>query len=85
MHDHTPEPPFPDTCHTSRMFITPCCAASVQEFLANGSLHLDSHVAGHGWSAAWRGRIEGINDDGTIVEADGSEHRIHWRADWEGR
>jgi len=67
------------------MFISPCCTASVQEFLADGTLRLASHVAGHGWSAAWPGRIEGINDDGTIVEADGSERRIRWRADWEGR
>ncbi len=30
-------------------------------------------------------RIEDINHDGTVVEADGTERRIRWRADREGR
>jgi len=90
MHDHTPAPPFLDTCRTSRtgrMSSALYCTASVLEFFGGGTLtvHLASHVAGHGWSAAWPGRIEGINDDGQIVEADGSERRIRWRADWESR
>jgi len=55
------------------------------EFLAGCTLHLASRVAGHGWPAAWPGRIEGINDDGTIVEADGTGRRIRWRAEREGR
>jgi len=85
MHDRTPEPPFPDPRRTGRKFISPCCTASVCEFLAHGTLHLVSSVAGHGWSAAWSGCIEDINDDGTIVEADGTERRIRWRAEREGR
>jgi len=85
MHDRTPEPPFPDACRTGRKFISPCCTASLHEFLADGTLHLASSVAGHGWSAAWPGCIEDINDDGTIIGADGSERRIRWRAEREGR
>ncbi len=85
MHDRTPEPPFPDACRTGRKFISPCCTASVCEFLADGTLHLASSVAGHGWSAAWSGCVEDINDDGTIVGADGTERRIRWRAEREGR
>ncbi len=85
MHDRTPEPPFPDPCRTGHMFITPCCTGSVHEFYVGATLHLVSHVAGHGWSATWPGRIEGINDDGTIVGADGTERRIRWRAEREGR
>lgn len=52
MHDRTPEPPFPDACRTGRKFITPCCTSSLHEFVADGTLHLASRVAGHGWSAA---------------------------------
>ncbi len=83
MDDRTRDPPFPDTCRTGRMYITPCCTASNHEFLVNGTLYLASSVAGHGWSPAWPGRIEDINDDGTMVGADGSERRIRWRADRE--
>ena len=84
MYDRTPEPPFPDACRTGRKFISPCCTAGVLEFRADNVLHLASHVAGHGWSAAWPGRIEDINDDGVIVEADGAERRIRWQGDREG-
>jgi hypothetical protein len=50
----------------------------------HGVLYLASRVAGHGWSAAWPGRIEDINDDGWVVDADGRERRIRWRPDREG-
>jgi len=85
MHDRTPEPPFPDACRTGRKFISLCCTASVSEFLADGTLHLASSVTGHGWSAAWPGRIEDIDDDGKIVGADETERRIRWRAEPENR
>ena len=52
---------------------------------ADGMLHRVSRVAGHGWSAAWPGRIEDINDDGSIAEADGTERPIHWQGEREGR
>lgn len=90
MHARTPEPPFPDACRTGRQFISPCCTASVSEFCVDSTLHLASHVTGRGWSAAWPGQIEDINDDGTIigadiVEADGTERRIRWQSEREGR
>ena len=101
MHDRTPDAPFPDACRKrvalrlegrnaagrfeGRKFIAPCCTASLHEFLADGILHLASSVAGHRWSAAWPSRIEDVNDDGWIIEADGSERRIRWQGDREGR
>ena len=85
MSERTSEPPFPDACLTGRKFISPCCTASTCEFKAHGVLYLASRVAGHGWSAPWRGSIEDINDDGTTVEADGTERRIRWQADREDR
>lgn len=85
MDQRSSNPPFPDTCRTGRAFITPCCTASTREFLVDGVLYLASRVAGHGWSPAWRGRIEDVNDTGTLVEADGTERRVYWRADREGR
>ena len=85
MDQRSPNPPFPDACRTGRAFITPCCTASTREFLVDGVLYLASRVAGHDWSPAWRGRIEDINHTGTLVEADGTERQVHWRADWEGR
>ena len=85
MDPRTAEPPFPDACRTGRMSISPCCTDSLCEFVADGTLYLASHVAGHGWSAPWQGRIEDINDDGVIVEADGAERRIRWQGDREGR
>jgi len=84
MENRTPEPPLPDACRTGHMFISPCCTARVREFLAGSTLSLASHVTEHGWSPAWPGRIEDTNNDGTIVEADGSERRICWHADREG-
>lgn len=83
MSERTTEAPFPDACLTGRAFITPCCTSSTREFYVDGVLHLASRVAGHGWSAPWPGRIEDINDTGTIVEND-SERPIRWRADREG-
>ena len=85
MDPRTAEPPFPDACRTSRVFLTPCCTASTREFIVDGVLYLASSVVGHGWSAPWQGRIEDINDDGCVVEADGRERRICWRPDREGR
>jgi hypothetical protein len=84
MDNPTREPPFPDACRTGRMFITPCCTASTHEFSVGNVLHLASRVAGHGWSLAWPGRIEDINDDGTLVETDGTERPVRWRADRDG-
>lgn len=84
MDPRTAEPPFPDACRTGRVFLTPCCTASTREFIVDGVLYLASSVVGHGWSVPWRGRIEDINDDGCVVEADGSERRIRWRAGQEG-
>lgn len=78
MDDRTKEPPFSDACRTGRAFISPCCTASVREFLVEGVLYLASSVAGHGWSAPWPGSIDAINDTGTIVAADGTERRIRW-------
>ena len=85
MDQPSPNPPFPDACRTGRAFITPCCTASTREFLVDGVLYLASRVAGHGWWPARRGRIEDINDTGTLVEADGTERRVYWRADREDR
>jgi len=84
MDEPTRDPPFPDACRTGRGFITPCCTGKQTEFLVNGVLYLSFHIAGHGWFPARPGRIEDINDDGTIVEKDGSERRIRWRAGPEG-
>ena len=83
MSERTPEAPFPAACRTGRAFISPCCTASVREFRRDGVLYLASSVAGHGWSTPWRGRIEDINDTGTIVGEDGSERRVCWRGDRE--
>ena len=77
--DRTQRPPFPDTTRTGRAFISPCCTASVTEFLVDGQLWLASSVAGHGWSQPWQGSVEDINDIGTLVDADGTERRIYWR------
>jgi hypothetical protein len=77
--DRTPHPPFPDTARTGRAFISPCCTASVTEFLVDGQLWLAGSVAGHGWSQPWQGSVDDINDTGTLVDADGSERRIYWR------
>jgi hypothetical protein len=85
MDEPTRDPPFPDTCHTGRAFITPCCTASTHEFRVDGVLHLASRVAGHGWSAPWRGCIEDINHTGTIVDGPGQERRVYWRADREAQ
>ena len=77
--DRTKEPPFPDTTRTGRAFISPCCTASVTEFLVDGQHWLASSVAGHGWSQPWLGSVDDINDTGTLVEDDGTERRIYWR------
>ena len=79
MTERTPNPPFPDACRTGRAFISPCCAASITEFLSDGRLWLAGRVAGHGWSPPWPGSIDTINDTGTLVEADGSERRVVWQ------
>lgn len=85
MDDPTPEPPFPDTCRTGRAFITPCCTASQREYLVDGVLYLVFHVAGHGWFPARPGRIEDINDSGTLCDGAGNERRVYWRPDREGQ
>ena len=79
--NRTPKPPFPDSARTGRAFISPCCTAGIDEYLVDGILWLAGHVTGHGWAAPWQGRIEDINDTGTIVDADGRERRVFWRAD----
>ena len=84
MDEPSPNPPFPDACRTGRSFITPCCTASSTEFLVDEVLHLAFSVVGHGWWPARPGRVEDINDTGTLVEADGSCRRVVWRADREG-
>ena len=77
--NRTEKPPFPDAARTGRAFISPCCTASVTEFLVGGQHWLASSVAGHGWSQPWLGSVDGINDTGTLVDADGTERRICWR------
>lgn len=84
MDEPTRDPPFPDACRTGRCFITPCCTASTHEFLVDGAHYLAFQVAGHGWWPARPGRIEDINDTGTLVAADGAERRVRWRPDREG-
>lgn len=84
MNDRTPDPPFPDACRTGRATITPCCTVSTREVLVGGATYLASRVAGHGWSQPWPGRIEDINDTGTLVEADGTGRRVYWRHDRDG-
>ena len=76
--DRTAEPPFPDAARTGRAFISPCCTASIREFLVDGTLWLAGSVAGHGWGQPWMGRIEDINDTGTLVDADGTERPTRW-------
>jgi hypothetical protein len=77
--DRTTNPPFPDTARTGRTFISPCCTASITEFLVDGHLWLAGSVAGHGWSQPWLGSVDDINDTGTLVGVDGTERRIYWR------
>ena len=84
MDQPSPNPPFPDACRTGRAFITPYNASST-EFLVDGVLYIASAVVGRGWWPARPGRVEDINHTGTLVEADGTERRIVWRADREGR
>ena len=81
MNERTPEAPFPDARLTGRAFIASCCTSSVREYMVDGVLCLASRVAGHGWSAPWPGRIEDVNDTGTLIEKDGSQRPIRWRAD----
>jgi hypothetical protein len=83
MDDPTRDPPFPDACRIGRAFIPPCCTAITREFLVDGMLYLAFHVTGHGWFPPRHGRIEDINDTGTLVDADGTERRIRWRSDRE--
>jgi len=74
------DPPFPDACRTGRAFITPCCTAKQTEYMVDGVLYLSFYVVGRGWFPARPGSIDSINDDGTIIEKDGSSRRIRWRA-----
>ncbi len=77
--DRTPDPPFPDANRTGRAFISPCCTASVTEYMVDGKLWLAHSVAGHGWGTPWQGSVDDINDTGTKVDADGTERRVYWR------
>ena len=77
--------PFRIPPERGRAFISPCCTASIREFLSDGQLWLVGRVAGHGWSAPWPGRIEDINDTGTLVDADGSERPVYWTRGKGGR
>ena len=77
--DRTPASPFPDSARTGRAFISPCCTASLTEFLVDGELWLAGSVAGHGWGKPWRGSVDDINDTGTLVERDGTERPVRWR------
>ncbi len=81
MDDLTRDPPYPDACRTGRAFITPCCTSATREFIVDGVLYLASHVTGHGWFPPRRGRIEDINDTGTLVDTDGTERHIQWQPD----
>ncbi len=81
MHDLTRDPPYPDTCRTGRLFFTPCCTASTHEFMVDGVLHLAFHVAGHKWFHPRPGRVEDINNDGILVEVDGTVRCVRWRVD----
>lgn len=83
MEDLTADPPFPGACRIGRAFIAPCCTSSTREFLVDGVLYLACRVAGHGWFPPRRGRIEDINDTGTLVDADGTERRVWWQPDRE--
>lgn len=61
---------------TGWKYISPCCTASVEEFLLpDGSIWCIGSVAGHGFSKPWGGTIADINEYGTIVRPDGTERR----------
>ena len=77
--ERTKTPPFPDGTRTGWSFIMPCCTSSVREFLVDGTYYLAQSVAGHGWSQPWPGRVQNINDTGTIVSPDGTERQIRWK------
>ena len=77
--ERTRTPPFPDEARTGWIFISPCCTSSVREFSIDGTFWLAGHVANHGWSKPWIGRVQDINDTGTIVHRDGSEYPRRWR------
>ncbi len=77
--DRTLEPPIPGAARTDRAFITPCCTASVTEFLVDGRLWFAGSIAGHGRTNPWPGSIDDINDTGTLVDVNGTEQPIHWR------
>lgn len=49
----------------------------------DGVLYLAFHATGYGWFFPSHGRIEDVNNTGTLVEADGTERRIQWQADRE--
>lgn len=79
----TKDAPFPDAERTGRCFITPCCTSAIYEFIVDGEFCLSNSVVGHGWSQPWPGRVEDINDTGHLIEADGTERAVYWRADRE--
>lgn len=80
----TPDPPFPGVLRTGRRPITPCRTASTHEFLVDGEHHFATRVAGHGWLPSDSGRVEFIDDTGSVVEADGTERRVCQRPERDG-
>lgn len=79
MSEFTTVAPYASKYKTGRKFISPCCTASITEFLLpSGRTMLAGSVAGHGWSQPYAGTIDGINDTGTKVDADGAERACHW-------
>lgn len=71
--------PLPEAAKTGWSFISPCCTAGVDEFLIDGEYWLCFSVAGHGWNATpWRGRVQDINDTGSICEPGKPERRVFW-------
>ena len=80
----TTDPLFSDALRTGRKSIMPCCTADTHEFLVDGEHHLATRVAGHGWPPSEPGRIERIDDTGTVVEADGTECRVCQRPERDG-
>jgi hypothetical protein len=66
---------------TGRMFIPPCCTAATVEFVNSDEVtYLRCRVAGHGWtSEPWEDSLDNVNDTGTFVDYDGTEHARHYR------
>lgn len=74
----TAEAPFSDETRTRRAFVSLCCTSLVAEFSVDGVLWLANRIVGHGWSRPWQGSVDGINDTGTLIDADDTERAISW-------